>query len=281
MSSSGSFYSIQTFNPYEAAHPGHKVVDGELLTLIKLLRDQGNTVVIEPDDGRPIEYLFRKGVKEFLSDPAVINFGLNVAAGLVGAAIAEAVKWVWQHRRRESIVRSAPQPTNILLRNKETGLVFSYSGEPLDEKALDRLLKMAERERSTFREAFLLRSPSADKPVPLFLEHTARVVGWCDMDLDDEGFYVKDGAIQDRPTWRKVESGELKGLGITGIAIRSTCSVCRRSYVECNHISGVNYDSVNCTNEIEEAVFINVNLVSSPINQRCYLQMIQSARNNE
>jgi hypothetical protein len=281
MSSAVSFYSVQTFNPYEATHPGHKVIDGELLTLIKFLRDQGTTIVIEPDDGRPVEYVFRKGFKEFLSDPVIISFGLNVAAGIVGSAISSAVKWVWQHRRRESIVRRAPHPTNILLRNRETGFVFTYSGEPLDEKALDQLLKMAEREQSNYREAFLLRSPSAEKPIPIFLEHTAQVVGWCDLDLNDEGFYVKDGAISDRPTWRRVESGELKGLSITGIATKSTCSVCRSNYVECNHISGVDYDSVHCVNEIEKADFVNVNLVSSPINEKCYLQMIKSARNNE
>jgi hypothetical protein len=70
-----SFYTIKAFNPHEAKHPGHEVVCEETLTLIKLLRDQGNVVVIEPDDDRPVEYLFRKGFSTFFSDPLVI--GIN------------------------------------------------------------------------------------------------------------------------------------------------------------------------------------------------------------
>lgn len=281
MSHAGSFYSIQTFNPFEATHPGHKVVSEDTLTLIKVLRDQGHTVIIEPDDGRPVEYLFRKGFREFFTDPMIINFGLGVAASVVAATIVGAVNWVWQHRRRESLFQSAPKPSNLLLRSNAEGLIFSYSGEPLDSEALDRMLALVEKDISEFRQASLRRSPLPDRPVPVFLEHSALIVGWCRLAFDSRGIYVENAAVTPGFVWRKIESGELKGLSITGIASESICSVCRQSYVSCNHISGVEYDSVYCSNEIHSAAFINVNLVSSPVNQECFLQMIGSAKGGE
>jgi hypothetical protein len=250
-----------------------------MLTLVKLLRDQGNMVVIEPDDGHPVEYLFRKGFRQFFADPAVISFGMNVAASIVGAGIVGAVNWVWQHRRRENILRRAPQPTSILLKNND-GSIFSYSGEPLHPSALDKVLKMVEREQRDYSHAFTLRSSSANAPIPIFLEHTTQIVGWCNLDIDDRGICVRNGEIKDHITWRKVESGELKGLSITGIASKSICSVCGRNYVDCNHITGIEYESSHCTNGIKKAIFINVNLVSKPVNPDCYLQMIKSAKNN-
>jgi hypothetical protein len=278
MSHTGSFYSIQTFNPFEATHPGHKVVSEDALTLIKVLREQGHKVVIEPDDSRPVEYLFRKGFREFFMDPLVINFGLGVAASVVAAAVVGALNWVWQHRRRESLFQSPPKPSNLLLRSNEEGLIFSYSGEPLDSEALGRLLAVVEQDRSEFHQASLRRSPLPDRPVPVFLEHSALIVGWCRLSLDSRGIYVEDAAVTPSFVWRRIESGELKGLSITGIASKSICSVCRGSYVDCNHISGVEYDSVYCSNEIRRATFINVNIVSSPVNQQCFLQMISSAK---
>lgn len=278
MNHTKSLYSIQTFNPFEATHPGHKVVSEDALTLIKVLRGQGHTIVVEPEDGRPVEYLFRKGFREFFGDPMIINFGLGVAASVVAAVVVGAVNWVWQHRRRESIVQSPPKPSNILLRSSDEGLVFSYSGDPVDPGALGRLLAAVEKERGDFRQASLQEVPSHDRPVPVYLEHSSVIVGWCRLKVDGSGIYIEDAVITRDFAWRRIEGGELKGLSITGIASESTCSVCRESYVDCDHISGVEYDSVYCTNEIRRATFINVNVVSSPVNQQCFLQMLGRAK---
>jgi len=270
----GSFYSIQAFNPHEATHPGHKVVCEETLTLIKLLRDQGNQVVVEPDDGRPVEYLFRKGFNELFSDPLVIAFGVGVASSTAAALITGCMKWIWQHRRREHIVKSAPTFTNVVLKNKGDESLFLYTGEPLEPAALDNILSLANRRRNEFKFAAAQRSPFPEMAVPIFLEHTTRLVGWCDLNYRDEGLYSEHCYFFDNIALRKVNRGELRGMSITGIAQESVCSVCRKSYVDCNHVSGVSYDSSLCVNEITRATLINVNLVSKPINEDCYLQMI-------
>src|SRR5207302_4027962 len=111
MNTNDSLFTITAFNPHEATHPGHKVVSEETLTLIKLLRDQGNQVVVEPDDGRPIEYLFRKGLKEFFSDPVVIAFGIGFTSKIAADMVRDGIKWIWQHRRKEHIVQTVPETT--------------------------------------------------------------------------------------------------------------------------------------------------------------------------
>jgi hypothetical protein len=56
---------IDSFNPYENRFPNRKLVDNDTLKLIKILRQQGITVTVRPDNGQPLQYLFRKGVSEF------------------------------------------------------------------------------------------------------------------------------------------------------------------------------------------------------------------------
>lgn len=269
-----SLYTIQAFNPHEATHPGHKAVCEETLTLIKLLRDQGHRVVVEPDDGRPLEYLFRKGFSQFFSDPLVIGFGLGVASSVVATLITSGVNWIWQHRRREHIVMSAPKFTNIVLKNTADESLFSYTGEPLDPTEMKRLLSSAWQSREAFHRAAHYRSPYPQLKVPIFLEHTAQLVGWCDLAYDEGRLHSEHVYISDRIARNKVERGELRGMSLTGFAQESLCSVCRSSYIECNHISGVTYDSVPCHNAIMRATLINVNLVAKPVNQDCYMQMM-------
>jgi len=274
MSNTGAFYTIQAFNPHEATHLGHKVVSEETLTLIKLLREQGNRVLVEPDDGRPVEYLFRKGFTQFFSDPLVIGFGLGVASSVVATIITNGVNWIWQHRRKEHIFMSAPKYSNILLKNTADESLFSYTGEPLESAALDRLLSSAQQIKDEFRLAARSRSKYPELKVPIFLEHTAQLVGWCDLEYKEGRLFSEHVYIFDKVALLKVKRGDLRGMSIAGIAKESICSICRSSYIECNHIGGVTYGSDYCHNTIKQATLINVNLVARPINQDCYIPMM-------
>ena len=278
MISSDRLYKIRAFNPHEATHPGHKVVAEDTLTLIKLLRDQGNVVIVEPDDGRPLEYIFRKGFSEFFSDPLVISFSVGLASSLAAAAVTNSIRWIWQHRRKEHIVKSAPPIDTLLMKSTADGLLFKHTGEPLDPTALDRLLSIVQEQRSQFLIAARSRSPYPRLTVPIFLEHTARLVGWCDLEYRDGGLFSDHVYVFDRIARMKAERGELRGLSITGIAHASSCSVCKQSYIECNHVSGAEYDSLRCVNEITKATLVNVNLVAKPINRDCYLRMMGKAK---
>ncbi len=75
-----------SFNPYEDILPNHKVVTKDTLQLIKYLRSEGYEVIVKPKDNRPTEYLFKKGISSFLSDPTVqllINIPVSLATGLI------------------------------------------------------------------------------------------------------------------------------------------------------------------------------------------------------
>lgn len=77
---------IDAFNPYDGIYPNRKVITKDILILIKTLRSNGYEVVVLPNDGRKIEYLFKKGDTNFLADPfnqVLINIPLPIAAGLV------------------------------------------------------------------------------------------------------------------------------------------------------------------------------------------------------
>jgi hypothetical protein len=243
MSDSGSFYTIQAFNPHEVTHPGHKVVSEETLILIKLLREQGNHVVVQPEDDRPLEYLFRKGFSSFFTDPLVIGFGLGVASSVVATIITNSVYWIWQHRRKEHIFMSAPKLTNILLKNTADESLFSYTGEPLEPVMMERLLSSARRTRDEYRQAACHQSPYSELKVPIFLEHTTRLIGWCDLEYNEKRLLSRHVYIFDKAALSKVRKGELRGISISGIARESICSICRSSYIECNHVSGVTYSS--------------------------------------
>src|ERR1051326_5983975 len=127
-----SVVTIQSFNPHEATHPGHKVVCEETLTLIKFLRAQGTSVIVEPEDGRPVEYLFRKGLQQFFSDPIIIGFGVGFTSKIAADLVLNGFRWIWQHRRKEHIVQEAPEPRNIILINRVDNSVFSCDGKALD-----------------------------------------------------------------------------------------------------------------------------------------------------
>src|SRR6478752_120969 len=63
---------IDTFNPYESRFPNRKLITRDTLILIKHLRSEGYEIIIEPEDDKPLEYLYKKGFSEFFADPVNI-----------------------------------------------------------------------------------------------------------------------------------------------------------------------------------------------------------------
>jgi hypothetical protein len=41
-------------------------------------------------------------------------------------------------------------------------------------------------------------------------------------------------------------------MSVTGIAKKTECSICKKSYIECNHVAGNEYDNKSCYNTIIE-----------------------------
>src|SRR5262245_61214222 len=84
---SSSTIRIQSHNPYEARLPGRRVVSRTTLHLIKLLRTAGLTVVVEPDDGRKLQWITRKGIHDLLADPVILLIA-GIPLSLVTSIVA-------------------------------------------------------------------------------------------------------------------------------------------------------------------------------------------------
>src|SRR5260370_25885951 len=77
---------IQSHNPYEARYPARRVISREALHLAKLLRENGHSVVVEPDDGGKLNYSTEKGLKEFFADPihlVIVGIPISVVVNIV------------------------------------------------------------------------------------------------------------------------------------------------------------------------------------------------------
>ena len=234
---------FQSYNPYELVYPGLRVVSRETLHLIKTLRTQGYSVVVEPDDGTKLSYSVEKGVREILTDPIyalVVQIPLSLMLNMIA-------NWLCQLKRPPR-----PDDVNVVLEFDEDGnrVRYSESGRPVSDEKFKSMLSALETRKRRFEEARKLIPPDPEYFFPIHLEHTGKVVGWSKgfiFDDQEKNVRLDTTRIFDDETWRRIESGELKGFSHAGIVSSATCLICGREYVDCNHIAGANYDGKECT----------------------------------
>ena len=259
---------IKSFNPYENLYPNRKLVNLEALILIKHLRNQGFEVVILPDNNQPVEYLFKKGLQEFLSDPLniiYIGIPLSILTGILTNYIQKLLD-----RRKNTKNELKINIENLIIQNKETNKYYLGTGNEVQLEKLKNNQQKIKKNKEEFNEKLNAISPYQDYPFPIFLEHKPNIVGWCILWEDDQGLR-SEGIITDKIVRRKINKGKLKGASVTGIAKKSLCSICSSNYVDCNHISGERYDGKKCSNVIYEIDFVETSLVKRPINENCIL----------
>jgi hypothetical protein len=130
---------IRSYNPYEARYPGRRVVSRETLHLIKLLREQGITVVVEPDDGTKLNYSTEKGLTEFLADP-VHALAVGIPVGIVVNMISS---WLYDRVKRKPV----DDEVNVVIEVEDKGkrIRYSHSGKPISEKRFQSMLRVLER----------------------------------------------------------------------------------------------------------------------------------------
>ena len=80
--------------------------------------------------------------------------------------------------------------------------------------------------------------------------------------------------IDDEDTWRRVRSGELKGMSIAMLVHDSECTICRRQYAECLHISGQDYGGTMCTVGIHGVHLTEISVVKDPVNPGCVIDLV-------
>ena len=235
---------FRSYNPYESLYPGLRVVSRDTLHLIKALRARGYSVVVEPDDGTKLTYLAEKGLHEVLSDPIWL-YVIGIPTSLFLNLIAT---WVSSTLNRPATT----EEVDVVVEFDEGGnrARYSQSGRPISEERFKSILLGLETRKRNFEESRKVASPQAEYFLPIHLEHTGKVVGWAKgfvFDEENMSIAIDTAKILDDETWKRIIFGELIGFSIAGIVSSATCLICNREYVECNHVSGQNYDGQECT----------------------------------
>jgi hypothetical protein len=259
--------SIETFTPYDSLFPGQKFLDKEVLILIKTLRAAGHDVALIPTEIK-YQYLFKKGETSFLADPA------NLLLVSIPITIATTLLSNWIQKLLDKNQTKNSEPNTIIINNTTINQTFNYLNQPIVGSTIEKLKEDSHSLSNALADCLRTKSPYPELPFPILLEHQPVIVGWCSLKIDDAGLLIDEGRITDVETYKKIQSGELKGGSVTGVAVESVCSICKQDYINCNHIAGQNYEGKKCTNHIVKAGLIEVSIVSAPINPKTLIKLL-------
>lgn len=260
--------SVQSYNPFEHLYPNRKVITREHLDFIKKLRSEGYDVQIKPSEISKLHFITRKGEWDFLSDPLFIytsNAFLTIVLNILSN---------WIYDKINSRKKTAIHP-KIIIESRDGDKVFRYSltGELIDEKMFKNIMNHLEEKESINKTLINLKTDDNEYVWPIFLNHTNKHIGWAKV-WDDEIGLATSAKIFDMKVFEKIESGELKGLSITGIVNDSECSICGNDYTECNHIGQKVYDGSKCTVNLKEIDLCELHVVETHVNPLAKIQYV-------
>ncbi|TWI03397.1 hypothetical protein IQ05_00342 [Flavobacterium tiangeerense] len=256
---------IESFNPYESRFPNRKLVTRETLILMKYLREEGYEVKVLPDNDQPIEILYKKGLADFFADPVFIAL-IGIPIGIITTIVSNKIqKLIDSGNKKEKI----NQDHLIIQIDNST---HNYLGEKFLNEKKHKIKKKCKELKDGFAKCFEIISPKSEFPTPIFLEHKPQIIGWCSLYADDKGLKAK-GIITDKIIKKRIKQKRLNGMSVTGIAKITECSICKKSYVECNHVAGNDYGDKSCYNTIIETDYVETSIVKEPINSQCLVSM--------
>lgn len=256
---------IESFNPYETRFPNRKLVTRETLILMKYLREEGYEVKVLPDNEQPIEILYKKGLAEFFADPIFIAL-LGIPIGIITSIVSNKIQKLIDSLDKKETIN---QEHLIIQIDNST---HNYLGENFPKEKKKMIKKKRKELKDGFERCFQIKSPKPKFPTPIFLEHKPKIIGWCSLSTDDNGLKA-EGMITDKVIKRRIKQNRLRGMSVTGIAKKTECSICKKSYTECNHVAGNKYDNKGCYNTIIETDFVEASIVKKPINSECLVNM--------
>ncbi|WP_055446228.1 hypothetical protein [Lacinutrix mariniflava] len=256
---------IESFNPYETRFPNRKLVTRETLILMKYLREEGYEVKVLPDNDQPIEILYKKGLAEFFADPIFIAL-IGIPIGVITAIVSNKIqKLIDSLDKKETI-----NPEHLIIQIDNS--THNYLGENFPKEKTKRIKKKRKEFKDGFERCFEIKSPKSKFPTPMFLEHKPKIIGWCSLYTDDDGLKA-EGMIIDKVVKRRIKQNRLNGMSVTGIATKTECSICKKSYTECNHVAGNEYDNKGCYNSIIKTDYVETSIVKEPINSECLVNL--------
>lgn len=234
----------------------------DTLILVKYLRSEGYDVVIEPNNGKPIEYLYKKGMSELFAYFANIIL-VGVPMGVITNIISNKIQKLLD---KEKIFNK----NNINIKIDNSINNYNCYGELQDKENCKVIEKNRQELKDGFEKCFEIKSPYDNLPTPIFLEHQPKIVGWGRLWIDDKGLRTEI-KIMDEVTKREISQNRLNGLSVTGIATKTECSICKSDFVSCNHIPGEIYGGEKCSNKIFKTDYVETSIVKEPINSQCLI----------
>lgn len=274
-------FSIKSFNPYEYRFPNRKVLTAAEIHIIKELKRLGYQVNVLPDDYRQVDYLFRKGSQSVfdLAWPFILTIWQELPKEIVlGAISGWYIKTFFGGDSSKAIPGNVTN--NIVCIENFSGNMYNLNGDTVSaEDAAKKLTEIGKLQRS-YKKSFNEKSTFDDMPVPIFREHSPKIVGWAAISMDDKGMHIDKSIITDQQAWSDVKSKKLKGFSAAGIATRSICSICNSNFVLCEHISGTFYEGRECYNTITKALFAECSLVEVPSQPQCMVEIITNQLND-
>jgi hypothetical protein len=231
---------------------------------MKEFRARGYEATVGIDDGMKLEYVKKAGLRELLSDPVyvtILGMPLSVALDIVSSYLYDLMK------RRPTGEALELQETDIVMEFDEAGkkLRYGHRGNPISDERFASLLESLDERARRYDESQQRVPADPNRPVPIYLEHAGKIVGWGRVTVDDTGLKVEDAQFTDDETSARIESGELKGFSIGAVVRRSRCSICDKDYVSCNHVGGREYDGVQCRVHLDELDPAEISIVKDPV----------------
>lgn len=253
---------FQSFNPLPSRFPNRRVISRETLHIIKELREMGIGVTVLPEDGGELNFVTEKGIKEFLSDPVfatLVNVPISVVCGVIG-------NFLYGYLSKSSLPQ---EESHVVLELENNRLKYDHVGKLISDERFHEILRTLEKRTAANEIARLIPSPYPERPLPIYLEHTPQIIGWGNVSVREEGLLVEDAIISDDRTYKRLQSGDLKGFSISGLVRKPVCQICQGSYFDCNHISGRTYDGKVCICRLESVDLLEVSIVKDPVNTQC------------
>ena len=265
---------VSSFNPYEARFPGRRVVSRDTLHLVKELRARGMSVTVEPEDGTKLNWFTQKGFEEVLF-PMVVQAVDVTRDMLVGVFSAWLYKRFERRRHGVALQDKVGRPPVFVQEWKDADVPFyDLDGSRVEEDQVRAELAAARMRATEWGRSLTLESPKPNEvPAPIFLEHTSRVGGWAAPTVDERGLRVKTW-FQDDETWDRVQKGELRGFSVGLLIHESACSICGSDYVDCNHVSSLEYDGEQCKVHLTGLYLAEVSVVREPVNPLALIEEI-------
>jgi hypothetical protein len=255
---------IVPFNPYERLRPNRTIFRSLDIDVVKVISKAVHKVHMPLlKETTEKEVLLQKHFD--LSDPIVlfiISIPINLILTIVGSYIYDRFKKV-----------NAP-PVLIIVLSREGDIEGCY-----DEKGKaipivntqDTILKLRE------PIPYYTCIPNLERPIPIFLEHTSKVVGYAEkIVLEGKGLLVENVKIHDDAVSHQIKLGELIGFSVGAIAKKYECSICHKDYLKCKHIRGKSYNGEKAYCEIKEADLVEISIVSDPSNVDCKIQNVKT-----